>query len=167
MYRSSPFPKKTACRPPLLRDAEQTFGPGCCQAGLGGVGRREGVAPTRPRNILGSVNIDAVYSDKEPNAPRWDCLIGYLSDAPRAYFVEFHEADKEHCIDEVKAKLEWLIRRLQGSPFLSPRWKASFHWVVSSAGPEASPVVFTRREVTAKMAPYQIEFEGRGPLKLE
>jgi hypothetical protein len=167
MHRSSPSPKKTACRPPLLRDAEQTFGPRCCQAGLGGVERREKIDPINPRNILGSVNIDAVYSEKEPNAPRWDCLVGYLSEAPRACFVEFHEANRDSCITEVKSKLEWLMGKLQGSPFLTPRWKASFHWIVSSAGPEASSVVFTKREVTAKMAPYQIEFEGRGPLKLE
>jgi len=40
------------------------------------VGRREKIDPINPRNILGSVNIDAVYSEKEPNAPRWDCLEG-------------------------------------------------------------------------------------------
>jgi hypothetical protein len=131
------------------------------------VERREKIDPINSRNILGSVNIDAVYLEKEPNAPRWDCLVGYLSEAPRACFVEFHEANSESCITEVKSKLEWLMGKLQGSPFLTPQWKASFHWIVSSAEPKASSVVLTKREVADKMAPYQIEFEGRGPLKLE
>jgi len=100
------------------------------------VERREKIDPINPRNILGSVNIDAVYSEKEPNAPRWDCLVGYLSEAPRACFVEFHEANRDSCITEVKSKLEWLMGKLQGGPFLTPAGKRLFTGLSQARGPK-------------------------------
>jgi hypothetical protein len=90
------------------------------------VERREKIDPINPRNILGSVNIDAVYSEKEPNAPRWDCLVGYLSEAPRACFVEFHEANRDSCITEVEVQTGMADGQIAGEPFPHPPLESVF-----------------------------------------
>jgi len=164
--------RKSHCRSPFSEDAEQTFGKGWCRAGLGGVeGKDRGrIKAKDTRRILGSVNINERYEKEEPDASRWDCVVGYLSaPAPRAYFIEFHPANQED-IKEVKKKKEWLDGKLTSSAFADDsRWTVSFHWVVSSDKKREgkAPVRFTKDYALRELKGTGIKFEGRGPLKLE
>lgn len=116
-----------------------------------------------PRKLLGSVDIDRWYAGSEPNASRWEYVIGYRSyPVPRAYFVEVHPVGIEE-IKQIRLKWLWLMEKLKNSPFLNPReWKTSYHWVVP---PEGS-IPFTKQQVARKLPGVPIEFEGRGPLRL-
>lgn len=153
------------CRSPFLQSANQTFGAGACQPGLHALKGeyREKIQPQNSRQILGSVNIDDWYAAQEPNATRWDYVIGYRSSpTPRAYFVEVHPAGIEE-IGEVRLKWEWLMGKLRGGPFQdSAQWKVSYHWLVPGEG----AIPFTRQGVARKLPGIPVEFEGRGPLRL-
>lgn len=155
------------CRSPFLQSADQTFGPGACQPGLRALKgeHRRKIEPENSRQILGSVDIDGWYADQEPNAPRWDYVVGYGSGpTPRAYFVEIHPGGIEE-IDEIRSKWEWLMKKLRAkkSPFLSDRWGASYHWLVPNKG----AVPATKLYVATRFQEIPVKFEGRGPLRLK
>jgi hypothetical protein len=60
-----------------------------------------------PGAVIGSANIDAAASESEPNANRWDYLIGVKKQRENAIFVEVHRAVTSE-VDTVLRKLRWL-----------------------------------------------------------
>lgn len=166
-------PHVKTCREPLLQDAERTFGSGCCRSGLKALRGEHSnlIRPENTRFVLGSVDIENYVKEKDKHRklsrvpPYWDYLIGYHpgnQGIPRAYFVEVHPAAKREDLEEMQDKLDWLKKRLEGSPFLCGYWNCSYHWVVQSD----SKVSFDKLGVL-RATKGTLQLEGRGPLMLK
>jgi hypothetical protein len=78
----------------------------------------------------GSVEIDEATRLKYPNDARWDYVFGYQG---KAYFVEFHNANKTKEVDAMIKKLKWLNDWLT---FQAPELKKikanKFYWIQSN-----------------------------------
>jgi len=96
---------------------------------------RPHVAPEDPRRLKGSVDVDSALQTHQPNAHRWDFVIGYRHTNRTkdcVYWVEIHTAnDKE--INVVLDKLRWLRVWLAGDGKLLNRFERDFIWVSSGA----------------------------------
>lgn len=150
------------CHPQLRQDAEQTFGSDGCRPGLQAIESRyhDQFEPEDSRQIMGSVNIEPFFDAKES---KWDYLIGYNAEPPKAYFVEFHPANKLEDLRVVRSKWQQLHELLKDSPFKNPsRWQIPYHWVVWGE----APIPMTKRVVARSLQGVPVQFEGRGPLKL-
>ena len=96
---------------------------------------RPHVAPSDPRAVGGSVNVDAALRDRHPNAHRWDFAIAYrhtnrVRDC--VYWVEIHTANDME-VDVVLAKLVWLRNWLVNDGRLLSNFERDFVWISSGA----------------------------------
>lgn len=96
---------------------------------------RPHVDPADPRQLRGSVDVDAHLQVHQPNAHRWDFAIAYRH-ANRAkdcvYWVEIHTASDNE-IGVVLDKLRWLKQWLAGDGARLSQFERDFVWVSSGA----------------------------------
>lgn len=101
---------------------------GCYRIGLQALGNyRNKIAPANTRNCSGSVDLDDCLSEAEPQASRWDYIIGYKNEA---YFVEVHSASGQ--VSKVLDKANWLRNWLKndGESLSEIHYKnKNFHWI--------------------------------------
>jgi hypothetical protein len=88
------------------------------------------VSTMRPRQLLGSADVDQSLAQALPNAARWDYVVGRSHGGhDQAHWIEIHPAGSDANIGEVKKKLAWLTAWLRGNPLAAyPRdvvWVAS------------------------------------------
>ena len=118
---------------------------------------RQRITCARPRDLTGSVNLDAALSDALPNDPRWDYGVGVSKrqHSESVVWIEVHPASSRH-IQAVLRKFSWLRQWLAGSAPLLNRMPAKFVWVASGrvAIPANTP---QRRRLSAS----GIHFAGR------
>ena len=80
--------------------------------------------------LLGSVDIDSALHDAEPNAARWDYLIGeQLGNQERLHWVEVHPASGMGNIGEIERKLAWLTHWMRGTTLVT--YPKRIVWVAS------------------------------------
>ena len=80
------------------------------------------------RAIEGSVDIDSCFSNRYPNSPRWDYIIGYSG---KVYFIEIHPAtdgEVDLIIRKSKWVRTWIDQNLKEFNILK---KEPFLWVAS------------------------------------
>lgn len=84
------------------------------------------ITPADARKCDGSVDLDLCCSKREPNANRWDYIIGYNQ---KAYFIEVHPASGQ--TKEVIAKCKWLKNWLktEGTSLTAIHDDKVFHWL--------------------------------------
>lgn len=82
-----------------------------------------------PRKLCGSVDIDTDLKADQPEAARWDYVVGHDD---KAYFIEIHPADTSN-IKEIIKKLDWLKNWLKNSATDLDKLKAKapFRWIAS------------------------------------
>lgn len=91
--------------------------------------------------LLGSVNLDAALQEPQPDAPRWDYLVGQKNGGTEcAHWIEVHPASSTANIGEVEAKLVWLAAWMRTTPLAAyPRkivWIASGKSAFNSRHPK-------------------------------
>jgi len=96
---------------------------------------RPHVAPSAPRQLRGSIDVDTNLQNQHPHAHRWDYAIGYRHanrQTDCVYWVEIHTAnDKE--VEVVLNKLLWLRDWLRGDGALLNQFERDFIWLSSGA----------------------------------
>ena len=118
------------------------------------------VAPSDPRRLSGSINLDSAMRDSQPNAARWDYGIGWKGASEIVYWVEVHPASSGANFDEVSRKLDWLLNWLSGAGREFEEPKRHFVWIASGRSS------FTRTAPQLrKLASRGLHFEG-GQLRL-
>lgn len=109
---------------PLLEDA--------LHAGLGALRAvdKAHVKKGGATRLLGSVDIDSALHDAEPNAARWDYLIGeQLGKQERLHWVEVHPASGTGNIGEIERKLAWLTNWMRSTTLVT--YPKRIVWVAS------------------------------------
>ena len=88
------------------------------------------VSAMRPRQLLGSADVDQSLAQVLPNANRWDYLVGRSHGGHlQAHWIEIHPAGSDANIGEVKKKLAWLTGWLRGNPLAA--YPRDIVWVAS------------------------------------
>ena len=88
------------------------------------------VSATRPRQLLGSADVDQSLAAVQPNAARWDYLVGRSHNGHhQAHWIEIHPAGSGANIGEVAKKLAWLTGWLRGNPLAA--YPRDIVWVAS------------------------------------
>ncbi len=113
-------------------DVAQALGPDAFRKGLQALqaGDSTHVSVTRPRELLGSADVDRSLAEALPNAARWDYLVGRSRGKQHlAHWIEIHPAGGDANVGEVAKKLAWLMGWLRRNPLaMYPRdivWVAS------------------------------------------
>lgn len=100
----------------------------CFEKGLQALGNYSTkILPTNPRNCSGSVDLDKCLQVSQPQASRWDYIIGYNDES---YFAEVHSASGQ--VSKVIEKTNWLRNWLknEGEPVAKIHHKGkNFHWI--------------------------------------
>jgi hypothetical protein len=94
---------------------------------------RPHVAPSDPRKLKGSADVDAALRHQQPNAHRWDFAIGFRHTNRQqdcVYWVEIHTANEKE-VKVVLDKLLWLKDWLAGDGKLLNQFEKDFIWVSS------------------------------------
>lgn len=102
-----------------------------CQ-GLGALlpADRARISHADPGKLLGSVDVDAALKDSQPNAARWDYLVGEKQgQQQRLHWIEVHPASSTGNVGEIGAKLDWLIAWLRTTPLAS--YPKKIVWIAS------------------------------------
>jgi len=93
------------------------------------------IDPEDPRNLTGSVDIDAAYLAADPNGNRWDFAIGYQH-ANRTkevvYWVELHTGSDSE-VKVVIKKAQWLLNWFKGPGKKFAVFERDIFWVSSGA----------------------------------
>jgi hypothetical protein len=67
--------------------------------------------------LLGSANVDAALHATQPNAARWDYVVGQKRDKlEHLNWIEVHPASGTGNISEMEAKLKWLATWMKATP---------------------------------------------------
>lgn len=113
-------------------DVVDALGDGAFHKGLGALKAVDAgyVSSGRPRDLLGSADVDAALAAALPNAHRWDYLVGKSEGkSVVTYWIEVHPASSTKNIAEVARKLAWLSTWLHGSPLC--QYPRDVVWVAS------------------------------------
>ncbi|MBF0295063.1 MAG: hypothetical protein HQL96_07715 [Magnetococcales bacterium] len=80
---------------------------------------RQHITATNPASLSGSVNIDSALLATQPNAARWDYLVGVRQGTGKEalIWIEIHPASSTGNIDEVLKKSQWLDQWTKKTPF--------------------------------------------------
>ena len=101
---------------------------GCYRNGLQALGGYSNkITPADTRNCSGSVDLDHCLHEAEPQASRWDYIIGYENEA---YFVEVNSDSGQ--VSKVLEKSNWLRNSLKtdGQAVSNIHYKdKNFHWI--------------------------------------
>lgn len=80
--------------------------------------------------LLGSVNVDAALQASQPNAARWDYVVGQKQgNKERLHWIEVHPASGTGNIGEMEAKLNWLAAWMRTTPLAS--YPRQIVWIAS------------------------------------
>lgn len=80
--------------------------------------------------LLGSVNVDAALQASQPNAARWDYVVGHKRGSKeQAHWIEVHSAASTGNIGEVAAKLDWLAKWMKTTPLAA--YPKQIVWIAS------------------------------------
>lgn len=125
-------------------DVVDALGEGTFHKGLGALKQVDAghVDSARPRELVGSADVDAALTLILPNAHRWDYVVGKSGgDSVTAHWIEVHPASSTKNIAEVERKLAWLVQWLQGKPL--GEYPKDVVWVASgrSAYNTRSPAI--------------------------
>ena len=85
------------------------------------------------QRLAGSVDVDAAVKDRYQNEPRWDYAVGHRPtnlNEDVVYWIEIHPAN-DRAVNEVIAKLEWLLRWLKEKAPDLETMRREFIWVSS------------------------------------
>ncbi len=113
-------------------DVIHALGADAFHTGLGALrpADRAHVSITRPRELLGSANVDQSLAEALPNAARWDYLVGHPEGNQHlAHWIEFHPARSDANVREVGKKLAWLMGWLRGNPLAA--YRRDIVWVAA------------------------------------
>lgn len=113
-------------------DVVGALGDGTFQKGLGALKAADvgHIAIGRPRELLGSADVDTALADTLPNANRWDYVVGKSGGkSVTAHWIEVHPASSTKNIAEVEMKLAWLSGWLNGNPL--GQYPKDVVWVAS------------------------------------
>lgn len=66
---------------------------------------------------VGSVDIDTHFQRTEPNANRWDYVVGFKRGKEFVIWIEAHPASSQRDVDTVIKKFEWLKYKLAEEGF--------------------------------------------------
>lgn len=117
----------------------------CYRTGLQALGSSSSkVKPTVPRSCKGSVDMDACLVATDPNASRWDYIVGYNS---KVFYIEIHPASSSE-VDAVINKLNWLKTWIEqaGTPIREiSNQSGSYHWIASGKVTILKNSVYARR----------------------
>lgn len=115
-----------------MRDVDAAFGNGSHRQGLQALEPvdRQRITTANTRTLAGSANIDTALKKKQPNARRWDYVVGQRgSTSIELHWVEVHPARSDRNLDEVLHKLTWLRAVLAGEKLDS--YPKQFIWIGS------------------------------------
>lgn len=80
--------------------------------------------------LLGSVNVDAALQASQPNATRWDYVVGQkVGNKEHLHWIEVHPAASTGNINEVAAKLDWLAHWMKTTPLVA--YPRQIVWIAS------------------------------------
>ena len=83
--------------------------------------------------LLGSVNVDAALQVTQPNAARWDYVVGRKQGRKELlHWIEVHPASGTGNIVEMEAKLKWLAAWIGTTPLVS--YPRQIVWIASEIG---------------------------------
>jgi hypothetical protein len=105
---------------------------GALREGLGAMRNadRDHVTVDDPNSLLGSVNVDAALQASQPNAARWDYVVGQKKNNKQfLHWIEVHPAASTGNIKEVAAKLDWLVTWMKDTPFMG--YLRQIVWIAS------------------------------------
>lgn len=110
---------------------------GALKPGLGALRAEDKphIKPHDTRSLLGSVDVDKALKASQPNANRWDFVIGYEHgnrDEPVLYWIEIHTgSDSEFKV--VLRKFEWLLDWMKGDGKFLAAFEREIVWIASGA----------------------------------
>lgn len=110
----------------------QALGDGTFHKGLGALKPKDAdhITSARPRDLVGSADLDAALAATMPDAHRWDYVVGKsVGKSVSAHWIEVHPASSTRNIDEVGRKLAWLAGWLHGNPL--GQYPKDVVWVAS------------------------------------
>ena len=113
-------------------DVMQSLGVTYFHKGLGALKQVDVVhiSSDRPRELVGSADVDTALAADLPHAHRWDYVVGKgAGKAVTAHWIEVHPAGSTKNIAEVERKLEWLAAWLRGNPLA--QYPKDIVWVAS------------------------------------
>jgi hypothetical protein len=92
---------------------------------------RSHVSKRSSTKLAGSVNIDKALEPAQPDAHRWDYLVGAHenNDETRLHWIEFHPASSTGNISQIETKLIWLVNWMETTPLA--RYPRNIVWVAS------------------------------------
>jgi len=80
--------------------------------------------------LMGSVNMDVALRATQPNAARWDYVVGQKQGNKEClHWIEVHPASGTGNIGEIRAKLTWLGRWMSATPLA--KYPRQIVWVAS------------------------------------
>lgn len=80
--------------------------------------------------LLGSVDIDTALQPTQPNAARWDYVVGQKQgNQEHLHWIEVHPASGTGNIGEMEAKLRWLAAWMRTTPLAS--YPKQIVWIAS------------------------------------
>jgi len=104
--------------------------------------------------LAGSVDIDKALEPSQPNAHRWDYLVGvHEGNGTRIHWIEVHPASSTGNIAEIEAKMKWLMYWMKTTPLV--KYPRSIVWVASGKS-----VFNGRSPALKKLASRGIKFAG-------
>lgn len=87
---------------------------------------------SQPRRLSGSVHIDAALAERHPQSARWDYTVAKCEDRDeQLHWIEVHSAGGSTNMDEVFAKLDWLLGWLTGEGVRLARYRHRFIWIAT------------------------------------
>ena len=113
-------------------DVDQALGDATFHKGLGALKQVDAghISSTRPRELVGSADVDAALAATLPNAHRWDYVVGKSTGkSVTAHWIEVHPASSTKNIAEIERKLEWLSSWLREKPLA--QYPKDVVWVAS------------------------------------
>ncbi len=116
----------------FVRDVDAAFGTGSHRKGLQALDPvdRQRITAKDPRKLAGSANIDTALEKTQPDANRWDYVVGQRQSASiELHWVEVHPARSDRNLDEVLRKLTWLRAVLAGKRLYN--YPKQFIWIGS------------------------------------
>lgn len=117
----------------FAKDVDATIGAGYLRVGLSALKAldRGRITVLDTRNLMGSVDIDAAFAKKQPNAHRWDYLIGQAQSTQIAlHWIEVHPAQSGEDLRVVLKKFDWL-KKLISLTSLDKYRPRQFVWIAS------------------------------------
>ena len=131
--------------------------PGAYKSGLGAIKKNERNKfdfITNPRDIDGSVDIDATTKTQFPHDNRWDYAVGYQG---KAYFFEVHPMSEGE-IPTMIAKKDWLAKFLETQAQNINKLKTSntpYFWLFTNAD---NLIINARSTIPFKLAKNNLEW---------